>query len=105
MPSKSPTPPRRVGDYAPLVATGELLDEIEGVEVTIAVISQHDRTGRSGAYVLTVITLDDGRIFHTGSPVIAEALSAIPEQDYPVVGTFARQRSASNPQQSYWTVR
>lgn len=94
--------PKRVGDYNPDEETGETLDKIEGEDVEIAGVSYTDRRGRSGNYTLSIITLSDGRIFHTGSPVIAERLARITE--FPVVAKFSLVKSQSNPTQSYWNV-
>lgn len=115
--------PKRVGDYNPDVEDGELLDEIEGQEVTISDVSFAMRNGKKGAYVLSVITLVDGKVYHTGGAVVAERLAraldvtsieqlrdmlaagAHPDRgNLPLVATFTQERSQSNPGQKYWTV-
>lgn len=94
--------PKRVGDYNPDEETGEILDGIEGEDVEIASVTFSERRGRSGKYNLSIITLSDGRVFHTGSEVISERLARITE--FPVVAKFERVKSQSNPSQSYWNV-
>lgn len=93
---------KRVGDYNPDLETGETLDAIEGQEVEIASVAFDERNGRKGTYTLSIITLANGDIYHTGGPVVAERLAQVTE--FPVTGTFRRVASASNPGQSYWTV-
>lgn len=116
--------PRRVGDYNPDIETGEVLDGIANVDVEISGITFDRRNGKNGPYTLSVITLSDGRVFHTGSPVVAERLAAIfeisgdelvnllsqgkqptPTSDtFPVLAKFTRERSQNDPSRSYWTV-
>ncbi len=95
---------RRVGDYTPDIETGELLDGIEDQDVEIEALYQEQRTGKKGLYTLSVITLVGGALYHTGSPVIAEKLGAVPAGDFPVWATFRQVKSKSNPAQSYWDV-
>ncbi len=95
---------RRVGDYTPDIDTGELLDGIEDQDVEIEALYQEQRTGKKGPYILSVITLVGGALYHTGSPVIAEKLGAVPAGDFPVWATFRQVKSKSNPAQSYWDV-
>ena len=108
--AKEAVAPKRVSDYQSDLEAGDVLDSIEGIEVTVASVAFDPRTGKkrsdnpTGEYVLAVITLDDGRIFHTGGKVVVERLGAIPPQDFPVLATFSMVKSSSNPGQSYWTV-
>lgn len=95
---------RRVGDYTPDIDIGELLDPIENEDVQLGAIYQEQRTGKKGPYTLTVVTTVEGAIYHTGSPVIAEKLGAVPQTDLPVWATFRQVKSKSNPAQSYWDV-
>lgn len=95
-------PRKRVGDFNPDVETGETLDPIEGMEVDIASVEYDERTGRKGPYTLAIIHLTDGRIFHTGGAVVVERLRAV--EDFPVLATFEKVKSESNPGQKYWTV-
>jgi hypothetical protein len=104
MAKEAAAPRKRVGDYNPDVETGEVLDGIEDKEVTIASVAFDPRTGKKGPYILAIITLDDGSVFHTGGAVVVERLGAIPPEDFPVLATFSMVKSASNPGQSYWTV-
>lgn len=99
--------PRRVGDYTPEVEPSPTLEDagIEGQDVTIAEVEFHERDGEKGPYTLTIVTLDDGARFHTGSSIVAERLRAIPESDFPVVANFTRVKSKKNARQSYWMVR
>jgi hypothetical protein len=120
------TPPRkRVGDYNPDIETGETLDSIAGQDVTIASIAFDRRNGKNGRYTLSVVTLADGTIVHTGSAVIADKLAGIfgmsgdelaaqldagapsPVADadvFPVEATFAKETSQNDRTRSYWTV-
>ena len=95
---------RRVGDYNPDIETGEVLDGIADTDVEIASVSFDPRNGKNGEYTLSIITLSDGSIYHTGSKVVAERLSAIPLADFPVMAKFSLIPSQNNPRQSYWTV-
>lgn len=100
----NPAPRKRVGDYNPDVDTGETLDGIANVDVEIAKVTFDERRGRNGTYTLSIIELTDGKLYHTGSPVVAERLAAIPVNEFPIIAKFERVRSQSNPSQSYWTV-
>lgn len=98
--------PRSIGDYLPSSDTGPSLEEsgIEGTVVTIAAVAFENRRGLSGDYTLSVITLDDGQMIHTGSKVIAERLGMIEPAMWPLQAVFTRVKSVSNPRNSYWTV-
>lgn len=131
--TEKPAPIRkRVGDYNPDVAVGDLLDPIANKDVTIWSISFDQRTGKKGQYVLAVIEAgedadnrDAATIYHTGGAVVVERLAAIfgiatvealvndylargiqpdPGGVLPVTATFTKVRSTVNPAQSYWTV-
>lgn len=102
--SDKPVDRKRVGDYNPNAETGDTLDKIEDLEVEIESVAFENRKGRRGDYTLSIITLTDGRVFHTGSEVIAESLGKVPKNAFPVIATFSLTPSASNPGQSYWTV-
>lgn len=116
---------KRVGDYSPDVETGEVLDGIANTEVEIAGVSFDRRNGKNGRYTLSIIALTDGRLYHTGSPVIAERLAALfglgsfddfialiesgrqPVAEsgvFPILATFTREKSQNDPTRSYWTV-
>jgi hypothetical protein len=103
MSAKSESVRRRVGDYNPAAESGDLLETIEGQEVEILAVEQLARSGRNGAYTLTILTLASGTKVHTGSPVVAEQFAAVPLDAYPVWATFTRQRSQNDPTRSYWT--
>ena len=115
--------PKRVGDYNPDIEAGDLLDAIEGQEVTLTDITFDLRNGKKGEYVLSVVTLENGAKYHTGGAVVAERLSraldvpsieelqlmlrsgAHPSRtNLPILATFRQERSQSNPGQKYWTV-
>jgi hypothetical protein len=122
--NKDAAPRKRVGDYNPDVETGEVLDGIANVEVEISGVSFDRRTGKNGRYTLSVITLSDGRLFHTGGPVVAERLAALfgmsleqlneqldagtpspsASDAFPVLATFTKEKSQNDPTRSYWTV-
>lgn len=94
--------PKRVGEYNPDLETGDVLDPIEGQDVTVASVEYDERTGKKGPYTLAIITLDDGRKFHTGGAVVVERLRNV--ESFPVVAKFERVASTSNPGQKYWSV-
>lgn len=117
---------KRVGDYNPDLETGETLDKIEGQDVTIAGVQFDRRNGKNGRYTLSVISLDTGALYHTGSGVIADKLAGIfgmngdelaaqldagapsPTAEpgtFPVDATFEKVESQSNRSQSFWNVR
>ena len=127
---------KRVAEYNPDVATGEILDPIANVDVCIFSVTFDARTGKKGPYILAIIEaggldaegapLDrsDAGVYHTGGAVVVERLAAMfgittdqLRDDYlsrnaqpdgsavfPVIGKFSKEKSASNPGQSYWTV-
>lgn len=116
---------KRVGDYNPDVETGEVLDGIANMEVEIAGVEFDRRNGKNGKYTLSIITLTDGRLFHTGGPVVAERLASLfglsleqlveqldagapsptaPPDVFPVLATFAKEQSQNDKTRSYWTV-
>lgn len=117
---------KRVGDYNPDVEAGELLDEIEGQEVTLTDITFDLRNGKKGEYVLSIVTIespDGDKRYHTGGAVVAERLAraldvstieglremlragAHPDRsNLPILATFHQEKSQSNPGQKYWTV-
>ena len=101
-PSTAPAK-RRVRDYSPATESGDLLETIEGQEVEIVACEQVSRKGRNGDYILTILTLADGRKVHTGGPVVAEQFEVIPLDAYPVWSTFIRVQSLSDKTRSYWT--
>lgn len=122
---------KRVGDYNPDVAVGELLDGIANVDVTLWGVSFDGRTGKKGPYILAIFeagnedgTREDATLYHTGGAVVVERLAAMfglslaelqseyvdrnlqPDGTgiFPVVAQFTKVKSASNAGQSYWTV-
>ena len=103
MARSSSAPLKSVADYNPDSDIGSTLDDINGQQVTIAAVEFEERSGRNGPYALSIITLDDGRVFHTGSPVIAKRLSAVGSM-FPVLATFNLVKSTQDPRKSYWTV-
>lgn len=122
--------PRRVGDFNPEVPTGEVLDGIANIDVTLYGVEFDARKGKNGPYILAIMKIArDGdlahaSLFHTGSPVVVERLCAmfdisveelntllsrnqqpaIADGVFPVLAKFTRVRSQNNPAQSYWTV-
>jgi len=100
-----PEPPK-FGDLMPDTDIGSVLEDIEGQEVTVERVAFENRKGLNGDYVMTVIYLADGGVYHTGSPVIAERLGAYDANvnRYPVRMTFQREASKRNPRNRYWTV-
>lgn len=124
--AKETTPARRrVGDYSPDTETGETLDGIANRDVEIASVTFDRRNGKNGRYTLSIVTLTDGAVYHTGSPVVAERLAALfnmgsfddfialvesgrqPVADgdtFPIMATFTREKSKNDPSRSYWTV-
>lgn len=94
----------RVGDHNPNIEIGDVLDGIADQEVEIASVAFDTRNGRNGEYTLSIVTLTDGKIYHTGSKVVAERLANVPLSEFPVAATFHLQPSVNNPRQSYWTV-
>jgi hypothetical protein len=92
----------RVSDYNPDLEIGDTLDAIEGQDVTIASVSFDPRQGKNGDYDLCIITLDDGRIFHTGSPIIAKRLEKV--TNFPVLAKFQLVKSQSDSRKTYWHV-
>lgn len=100
----SATEPRRVGAYNPDVETGDVLDDIANTDVEIASVSFDERKGKNGPYTLSIITLTNGNVYHTGSPVVAERLARVPASDYPVMAKFTKEKSQNDPSRSYWTV-
>lgn len=116
---------KRVGDYNPDIETGNTLDGIADKSVTIAGVQFDRRNGKNGRYTLSVITLDDGSVYHTGSSVVADKLAGLfgmsgdelaaqldegapsPSADgdvFPVDATFTRTQSGNDKSRSYWTV-
>lgn len=116
---------KSVGDYNPDVETGEILDGIAGEAVEIASVSFDRRNGKNGRYTLSIIELADGKLYHTGSPVVAERLASLfgmsgeqladqldqgapspiaPADVFPVGATFTKVQSQNDKTRSYWTV-
>lgn len=114
---------KRVGDYNPDVESGELLDAIEGKEVTLTDVTFALRNGKKGPYILSIVTVEGGSVYHTGGAVVAERLAraldvanieelkamlaagAHPDRgNLPILATFSQEKSQSNPGQRYWTV-
>jgi len=127
-----PTTRKRVGDYNPDLEVGETLDPIANTEVNIFSVTFDGRTGKKGPYILAIIEAgtsenrEDASLYHTGGQVVVERLAAlfgIPSLEvlqsdfigrgikpdtaadtFPVLAVFSKEKSASNPGQSYWTV-
>jgi len=95
---------RRAKTYVPDVEIGDTLDTIEGIDVEVASIGFESRSGKGEDYTLAIITLTDGRMFHSGSKPLTEFLGKVPTSELPLWMTFTLTRSASNPTRSYWTV-
>lgn len=116
---------KRVGDYNPDVETGETLDSIANTDVEIESVSFDRRNGKNGRYTLSIIQLVGGKLYHTGSPVVAERLAALfglgsfddfialvesgrqpvaESGTFPIVARFTREKSQNDPTRSYWTV-
>jgi hypothetical protein len=130
--AQTPKPERkRVGDYNPDVAVGELLDPIANIDVTLWSVAFDGRTGKKGPYILAIMEVsgenedrEAAALYHTGGTVVVERLIALfgltidqLQSDYlnrnaqpdgsdvfPVTARFTKEKSASNPGQSYWTV-
>lgn len=120
----NPTSKKRVGDFNPDMETGETLDSIANKDVEIKSVTFDRRNGRNGRYTLSVITLADGSVYHTGGAVVAERLASVfglslealvelvergeqpiaPANVFPITAAFTKERSQSNPSQSFWTV-
>lgn len=122
---------KRVGDYNPDVAVGDVLDPIANTDVTIWSVSFDLRNGKKGEYVLAIIEAgtdeekrESAALYHTGGDVVVERLAAMfgitsaqlvddylrrnlqPDGTgvFPVIGKFTKEKSKANPGQSYWTV-
>lgn len=116
---------KRVGDYNPDIETGDVLDGIAGQDVEIAGVSFDRRNGKNGRYTLSIIELTDGKLYHTGSPVVAERLASLyglsiealneqldagapspsaPADTFPVAATFTKEQSQNDKTRSYWRV-
>jgi hypothetical protein len=115
---------KRVGDYNPDMETGDVLDSIANIDVEIASVAFDRRKGRNGPYILSVITLADGKVYHTGGGVVAERLAKLfglsveeldamlsqgrspdaPVNVFPITASFRLEQSQSNPSQKFWTV-
>lgn len=93
---------RTVSDFNPNTDIGQTLDEINNTQVEIASVTFEERNGRNGPYALSIITLADGRMFHTGSPVIAKRLGQVTM--FPVLATFKLVKSTLDARKNYWTV-
>jgi len=107
------------------VETGDTLDAIAGQDVAIASVTFDRRNGQNGRYTLSVITLTDGSLYHTGSGTVADKLAGLfnlsgdalaaeldagapspvaPANVFPVFAAFSKVASQSRRGQSYWTV-
>ena len=97
---------RSIGEVLPSGDNGPALEDagLEGQEVVIASVAFENRKGDQGDYTLTVITLDDGTVFHTSSAVIVDQLGPINPKDWPMRAMFVRIKSRRNPRYSYWSV-
>lgn len=123
--ANAPESRKRVGDYSPSIETGETLDAIANTDVEIASVEFDRRSGKNGRYTLSVIHTADGKIYHTGSPVVAERLAALfgmgsfedfialvesgrqpvaESGTFPIMAKFTREKSQNDPSRSYWTV-
>lgn len=104
--NKPKNKPASIGAFLPKSEIGQSLEDsgIENIEVTIVDVGFENRRGANGDYTLTTITLDDGTLIHTGSPVVAEQLGAVNPRDWPLRAMFVRIRSQRNPRYSYWSV-
>lgn len=98
--------PQGIGQYLPTSENGPSLEDagLEGKTVVITAVAFENRRGQQGDYTLSVITLDDGVIVHTGSKVIAERLGLVPPDAWPLEAVFSLVKSKSNPRFSYWNV-
>ena len=96
-----------LSDLMPDTDIGDVLEEVEGVPLVIERVAFEPRNGLNGAYTMTVLYCQDGAVYHTGSPIIAERIGAYDTGvgRYPVRMTFTREASKRNPRNKYWTVK
>lgn len=94
-------PPKTLGAYSGL--PGEPLEAIEGIAVTVAEIEITTRALRDVKDApFAVITLDDGRTFHTWSPYLIDKLQAVPPEALPGQTTFMQETTAAK--RKVWTM-
>lgn len=97
MADKKPT----LGSYANL--PGEPLEGIEGQEVTVAKMEFTRRRLRDDPEApFVVITLDDGREFHSWSAFLIEKLEQVPGDALPASTTFSQIETANR--RKVWTL-
>lgn len=81
-----------------------VLSEIEGQEVVIAAFSYETRQGKRRTYVMSQITLDDGRSFSVVGKGVQGPLSYLEPDDFPIGACFTREPSDFEPGAYYWVV-
>ena len=80
--------PQRASKFAPGIGKGIVTILDKDVVVTHVSISERNYDGEPTTCV--VITLDNGEIYHAWSSSLANKISEIPENEYPLLFTFIR---------------
>ena len=94
--------PRKLAEFK--TDLGGNLSDVEGEVVVIDRVSfDPDRTLNGEKRTLTLITLADGRLFHSWSDAIARDLSQVPNDAFPISATFAKVRTKAG--RDAWTVK
>ncbi len=81
-----------------------ILEEIKGQEVTIAAFEWEKRQGKRRPYVVSTITLDDGRTFTVVGKGVQGPLSYLEPDDFPIGAVFSQEPSDFEPGAYYWIV-
>lgn len=70
----------------------------------IAAADSEQRQGKRRKYWVTNVTLLDGRSFTVVGKAVAEPLSYLTEDDFPIAVTFTQEPSDFEPGAYYWSV-
>ncbi len=83
-----PTTPKRASDYAPGI--GKNLTDILDKDVIVAKVSVSERNFDGEQRPMVMITLQDGSLYHAWSESLADKISEIPDEAYPLTFKFIR---------------
>jgi len=100
-----PSLPRTLGDVIGDRQTTPGLGAIEDQPVTVVAFDWKDEDGRFGHYVYLYLTLADGRTVKTRARAVGDVFDLIRPDDLPLVLTFYRRPSETDPKVPAWDVR
>ncbi len=97
-------PTRKLSDFYKPQTNDDILASIDGVNVEVASAVVRTQQGERGDYLMTTVSLLDGRVFNVAGKRIGEAFAQVPPEAMPIVCRFEARASAYDAEGVYWVV-